>query len=118
MSLLGVEAALRRLAGRKRLAILTVMGISLGARALLLPWLPAPKPAIQDEFSYLLAADTFAHGRLANPTPPLAEHFETLQELVHPTYASKYPPFSGLMMALGQKLTGAAWVGVWLGMGV
>jgi hypothetical protein len=114
----GLERHLTRLASRKWQVAVLLGLISLFARALLLPWLPAPKPAIQDEFSYLLAADTFVHGRLANPTPPLAEHFETLQELVHPTYASKYPPFSGLMMALGQKLTGVAWVGVWLGMGV
>jgi len=114
----GLERHLTRLASRQWQVAVLLGLISLGGRALLLPWLPAPKPAIQDEFSYLLAADTFAHGRLANPTPPLAEHFETLQELVHPTYASKYPPFSGLMMALGQKLTGVAWVGVWLGMGV
>jgi hypothetical protein len=114
----GLEQRLSRLASHKWQVAVILGLISLLARAALLPWLPAPKPAIQDEFSYLLAADTFAHGRLANPTPPYAEHFETLQELIHPTYASKYPPFSGLMMALGQKLTGVAWVGVWLGMGV
>ena len=88
------------------------------ARALLLPILPVPRPAIQDEFSYLLASDTFASGRLANPTPALAEHFETLQELIRPVYASKYPPLSGLVMAAAQKLTGQPWVGVWLSMGV
>jgi hypothetical protein len=114
----GLERWLSRFASHKWRVVILAGLMSLLARAVLLPWLPAPKPAIQDEFSYLLAADTFAHGRLANPTPPFAEHFETLQELVRPTYASKYPPFSGLMMALGQKLTGMPWVGVWLGMGV
>jgi len=79
--------------------------VSLAARALLLPVLPIPKPAIQDEFSYLLARIPLLPAGWQNPTPPFAEHFDTLQELVHPTYRSKYPPLSGLMMALGQKIT-------------
>jgi len=116
--LLAVERGLSRLASRKLLTVLLVGLISLAGRALLLPVLPIPKPAIQDEFSYLLASDTFASGRLANTTHPFAEHFETLQVLSHPTYASKYPPFSGLMMAVGQRLTGDPWTGVWLGTGL
>jgi hypothetical protein len=92
--------------------------IPLVGRAVLIPVLGIPKPAIQDEFSYLLAADTFAQGRLANPTPHHAEHFETLQELLHPTYASKYPPLSSVAMAFGQTIFGEPWIGVWLGMGL
>ncbi|HMD50280.1 MAG TPA: hypothetical protein VKG79_14320, partial [Bryobacteraceae bacterium] len=115
---LAVESRLARFAQRKWLVVMLLGLASLAARAVLLPVLPIPRPAIQDEFSYLLAADTFAHGRLANPTPALAEHFETLQVLMHPTYASKYPPVAGLVMALGQKLTGEPWAGVWLAGGV
>jgi len=108
----------RALARRPWLPILLAGLIPLIGRAVLMPVLGVPKPAIQDEFGYLLAADTFAHGRLANPTHPLAEHFETLQEIFRPTYASKYPPLSSLAMALGERTFGEPWIGVWLSMGV
>jgi hypothetical protein len=113
-----VEQRLAWLARRKWLSIFLIGALSLASRALLLPILPIPRPAIQDEFSYLLASDTFASGRLANPTPAFPEHFETPQVIVHPTYASKYPPLSGLALAFGQNLTGEPWVGVWLSAGI
>ncbi len=107
-----LEQGFGHLARRQGLSVFVVGLSAILLRLAILPIHPIPSPFGTDDFSNLLAADTFSHGRLTNPTPVMWVHFESIHINMKPTYMSMYFPAQGMVLAAGKVLFGQPWFGV------
>ena len=109
-----IEPWLRRLAPRTVWCMLLLAALPVALRLAMLPRHGVPAPGVYDEYGHLLVADTLAHFRLANPTHPLHQFFETFFVMQTPSYASIYPLGEGATLAIGRAMFGVPWAGVLL----
>lgn len=109
-----VEESLKRLSRKPALSILLLAASAFAASLATTLYAGIPYPAEHDEFSHLLAADTFASGRVTNPTHSVWVHFESFHIIHRPSYMTKFPPGQGAILAVGQRLFGTPAAGLWL----
>jgi hypothetical protein len=97
---------------RPWLAALLIAAGTIALRLALIPVLGVPVPVVTDEFSHFLLADTLLHGRVANPTHPFWQHFESLHIIQEPHYVSNYFPGHAIVLAAARAVIGSPWAGI------
>jgi len=107
-----IERVFNQLARRKSLSVAVIGVAAFVLRLAALPFCPIPFPFVTDDFSFLLAADTFASGKLTNPSPAMWVNLESIHVTMKPTYMTMYFPGQGLVLAAGKVLTGHPWCGI------
>jgi hypothetical protein len=107
-----VETFLGGISRRSALSVAVVGCFAFLGRLAIVPYFPVPHPFIPDDYSFLLAADTFASGRLTNPTPAMWTHLESINISMQPTYNSMFFPGFGLVLAAGKVIFGNPWIGL------
>ena len=95
-----IELMAQKLAAKTGWCMLLLAGLTMALRLALLSSHPVPTPQGADDYSYLLLGDTLAHFRLANPTHPPHQFFETNFVLQQPSYSSIYPIGPALALAV------------------
>jgi hypothetical protein len=113
-----VEHYVKSLSKKTGLVVVVMTLAALFLRAGSLIVFPYPVPKLHDEFSYLLQGETFASGRITNPTPAGWEHLETFHVNMRPSYQSMYPPGQALFMAAAEVVGAHPWWGIWLSLGI
>lgn len=105
---------------RQRLRFAAILGC--GLWSVLLAWFGTqyqgtPEAILPIEHANVLAAETFAAGRLVNPAHPAGFFLQTYLTLQTPAYGAAVPPGPGLWLALG-VLFGDPLYGVRLAVGL
>ena len=96
-------------------AVLLVIALALAGRALLLPWIGVPQPRINDEYSYLLMGDTFAHCQTYQSHATGVAAFRDIPRQFDAHVIIRSIRYSqGLFLAVGEVAFHQPWIGICL----
>src|SRR5438132_3883719 len=93
---------LRNLAGKREKTMLSLLVVLCIIFSLVISFVVFQDAIVSsDEWSYLIQAHIFSHGRLAVPSPMHREFFDYVHIVNNGRYYSKYPPGWPCLLAIG-----------------